>query len=100
MEIITRVNGNGNQYEREIPEVILMAENEINEVALGKIFQNTGMTAKQQYPNIYKCKPTTAKQLTTLLMTYNFKIWYHDNGNTKNTIFLQFNNDKMINHKN
>ena len=93
-EIIARINGNGQPYYRPIPEVHILTKH-INSTALEHIWDNTGLQADTTRINKYIYRPKTAKQLVTLLMTYNFKIWNYDNYDHKNTLFLKFNNDDI-----
>lgn len=93
---ITRLNGNGQPYTVGAPLVKILANN-INDVALQLIKDNTGLKFKKSF-NVYECKVKSHKQLVTLLTTYNFKMWYHNNASNHNTIFLRFNLDDIIEH--
>ena len=87
MERITRINGNGQHYTRGLPKLVILGT--WNDVALGHITENTGLVFVKGTWHNYEAQPTESKQIATLLMTYNFKTRYYDNGSTTNTLMLK-----------
>ena len=88
METITRINGNKQPYTLPVPKVIILTD-EINDVALQHIKENTGL----DFVKIgwgYEAQPTTSAQITALILTYNFKTNYYNNWQHKNTLLLKF----------
>ena len=86
MKSLTLINGNDKKYKRNIPKLNYLGE--FNEVALKHILDNTGLKFVKDWNN-YTVQPTNFKQITALLMTYNFKTQYNDNATIKNTILLK-----------
>jgi len=72
---------------KTLPKLIIL-DQYINDVALKHIEDNTGLCFKKENWN-YETQPTSSKQITALLMTYNFKTRYYDNWNYKNTLMLK-----------
>lgn len=89
METITRINGNGQPYTVDMPKVVILTD-EINDVALKHIEDNTGLHFTNEHTRNYEAQPTTAAQITALILTYNFKTQYYNNWDAKNTLFLKF----------
>jgi hypothetical protein len=91
MEILTLVNGNGNQYELALPKLVILTD-EINDVALKHIEENTGLKFVKDalFSGFYKAQPETALQIAALFLTYNFKSRYYNNWDLKNTLLLKF----------
>lgn len=87
MEQITLINGNHRPYTLDLPKVVLLMDN-INDVALAHIKENTGLEFVKGW-NRYEAQPTESKQIVALMLTYNFKTQYHNNGTVSNTIFLK-----------
>jgi len=85
-EQITRINGNGKPYTVGLPKIVILGY--MNEAGLNHIKENTGLEFTKAW-NTYEAQPTDSKQVLTLIMTYNFKTRYYNNGSTKNTIFLK-----------
>ena len=90
-EKLTRLNGNEQQYTIGLPKLVLVGE--YNPVALDWIFQQTGMNF-QPATNTgligdYQAQPTNAAQIVNLMLTYNFKTRYYNNGTFENTLFLK-----------
>lgn len=88
METITRINGNGNPYTVDLPRIIIQAPH-LNDVGLKRLSDNTAL-AFQKTGLGYEAQPTQHWQLSTLLLTYNFKTKYYNNGSFQNTLFLRF----------
>ena len=90
METITTINGNKHPVTKDMPRIEILIRHTINDVALAHITENTGLTFTPTAWGNYEAQPTESKQIAALLLTYNFKTQYHDNGCTKNTLFLKF----------
>lgn len=90
METLTLINGNGQRYNKELPNLYIMGE--CNDAGLSHILENTGLVFTP-YWNGYQAKPETSQQITKLLLTYNFKTQYNDNATIHNTILLKWCND-------
>jgi hypothetical protein len=90
VDTITRINGNGQPYTLPLPEVVIKSDN-INDVALAHIKENTGLEFTKATWAGYKAQPVKHEQLTTLLLTYDFACKYYNNGSTENTLYLEFN---------
>jgi hypothetical protein len=88
LDSLTLINGNGNPYKVSVPHLTIITD-EINEVALKHIEANTGIKFEKGAWN-YEAQPERFEQIAALLLTYNFKTQYHDNGTTHNTILLKF----------
>lgn len=89
METITRINGNKQPYTTNMPKIVIISD-EINEIALKHIEENTGLKFTNKTTRNYEAQPTTALQIVALILTYNFKTNYWNNWDTKNTLFLKF----------
>lgn len=87
METISLLNGNNQIMNKTLPKLIIL-DQYINDVALDHIVNNTGLCFKKENWN-YEAQPTSSKQITALLMTYNFKTRYYDNWTHKNTLMLK-----------
>lgn len=88
METIRTINGNRQPKIVPVPRLAILTEREWNDVALAHVFDNTGLNLiRTNYG--YEVQPNTSNQIVALLLTYNFKTQYHDNGTTKNTIYLK-----------
>lgn len=87
MDTLTLVNGNHQEYTRQLPHLIFITR-EINDVALAHIAENTGLYFQKTYWG-YEAQPTESKQIAALLMTYNFKTRYYDNADYHNTLMLK-----------
>lgn len=90
METITTINGNKHPITRELPVLEIIARHTINDVALAHIRENTGLEFTKTVWGHYTAQPTECSQIAALLLTYNFKTQYNDNGSIKNTILLKF----------
>lgn len=82
-------NGNGKKYSNSIP-LLYIQENNINEVALNRIYMNTDLKFERKR-NGYICQPQSYEQYVKLLMTYSFETKYYDGSTYTNTIVLKFN---------
>ena len=87
-EKVYRTNGNGQQYIVDLPKIVILTKH-INKVALEHIKQDTRLFFEQDSWGNYTAQPTNSNQIVTLLLTYNYKTQYHNNGSTKNTLFLK-----------
>jgi len=87
METITRINGNRQPYTTDMPKISILAKH-INDVALAHITENTGLVFEKG-PWSYDAQPTTSAQIVALILTYNYKTQYHNNGTNQNTLFLK-----------
>lgn len=94
MEQITTINGNKQPVTKDLPRLEILTRHGINDVALAHITENTGLTFTKTAWDNYETQPTESRQIAALFLTYNFKTQYHNNGNTKNTIFLKFCRDE------
>jgi hypothetical protein len=88
METITRVNGNGKDYTKNLPLLVLIDGDKINDVAMKHILENTGLRFEVKAGRA-EAQPQTAIQIAALLMTYNYKTRYYDNLTYKNTLMLK-----------
>lgn len=86
-ELIT-LNKDGEKINRELPCLLIVSEF-INDSALTKIRENTGLEFKHT-GFCYVAQPTKSSQVIALLMTYNFRFEYYNNIDYKNTLFLHF----------
>ena len=91
MDTITRINGNGQPYTTDLPNLVILTKH-INDAALAHIKENTGLEFTVKGWGNNEAQPTESWQVATLLMTYNFKTRYYNNASTKNTLFLKFDN--------
>jgi hypothetical protein len=90
-EIIGRYNGNNQYYERPLPKIIIIHGSKINDVALAHLKRNTKLDFKKSRWDHLEATPTSAKQIVTLLVTYNWKTRYYDNWDYKNELHLYLN---------
>ena len=90
-EKITRINGNGQEYESSIPAIVIL--DELNDVCLKHIHENTGLMFENK-GSWSSAQPKTSNQVLTLIMTYNFRTQYHNNTTSKNTLYLKWCNDE------
>lgn len=88
MEILKLVNGNKQEYEQTLPTLVIL-EDCINDVALAHIKENTGLVFKKSNWDGYTAIPFESSQIVRLLLTYNYKTQYHNNANSKNTLYLK-----------
>ena len=87
METITRTNGNGKQYTTDLPEIHILTN--MNEVSLAHVIRDTGIHFCKNHWGVLVGQPTQNEQIVTLLLTYNFKTRYYNNGMYHNTLFLK-----------
>ena len=87
METVTLINGNKQPYTLDMPKIIWLTD-EINDVALAHITENTGLVFEKKH-RYYEAQPTESKQVLALLLTYNFKTRYYNNWNAKNSLYLK-----------
>lgn len=87
-EKLTLINGNGKKYKVNLPFLYYLTDN-INDIALNHIEENTGLKFIKVSNGLYTAKPTTSKQIVKLFLTYNFKTQYHDNATNSNVLFLK-----------
>lgn len=86
-ETLKLFNGNDQEMTKELPRLHILAEH-FNDVALAHVLKNTGLEFKPTSGG-WEAQPVTSNQIVRLFLTYNFKTQYHDNGTTKNTIYLK-----------
>jgi hypothetical protein len=91
-EKITLINGNGQPYTLPLPEIHINTDN-INDVALKHIYENTGLSFVRCGWS-YVCQPLEHKQIVALLMTYNLSFRFYNNACHYNTLMVEFNKDK------
>ena len=88
METITRFNGNKQRYETELPRLLIQGF--VNDTALAHIAENTNLQFKETaWKGNYEAQPTSSNQIAALLMTYNYKTRYYNNGSVENTLMLR-----------
>lgn len=89
-ETITRINGNGQPYTTGLPLLVIITGygNEWNQVALKHITENTGLVFERVAWG-YTAQPTESRQIAALLMTYDFKTRYYNNGSNPNQLHLK-----------
>jgi len=87
--MLTLINGNGQPYTKELPKIVILGGEHINDIALAHIKENTGLGFFPCSGGI-EAQPKNAEQIVKLFMTYNFKTKYYDNWDHHNTIFLKF----------
>ena len=88
METITRINGNGQPYTTDLPKITILTKH-INDSALARIKENTGLAFVKNGWGNYDAQPTESNQIAALLMTFNYKSRYYNNASTKNTLMLK-----------
>jgi len=94
MEQITTMNGNKQPITKDLPRLVILTRHTINDIALAHLTENTGLNFVKTAWGNYEAQPTESRQIAALFLTYNFKTQYHNNGTTKNTIFLKFCQDE------
>ena len=87
METLKLTNGNGQQYTRELPRIVIMAR--FNDIARLHIEEDTGLHLKDTGWDCMEAQPETSQQIVKLFLTYNFKTQYHDNATSQNTLYLK-----------
>jgi hypothetical protein len=85
---LTLINGNGKPYTLPLPRLYVLGGH-WNDVALAHVKENTGLTFEKKHFGGMEAQPETCEQIAKLFMTYNFKTQYHNNGDTRNTIYLK-----------
>ena len=88
METITRVNGNGKDYTTDLPLLVIIGGDKINDVAMAHILENTNLRFEKKAGRA-EAQPQTSRQIAALLMTYNWKTRYFNNADYKNTLMLK-----------
>lgn len=88
METFKMFNGNGQEYTRTLPKILIQTK-EINDVALMHITKQTGLTLTKTGVG-YEAQPESFDQYMKLFLTYNFKTRYYNNWNYSNTLVLKF----------
>jgi hypothetical protein len=89
-EILTLINGNGQNYNIGLPKIVILHER-FNDVAMQHIFNETGLRFKGTHN--METQPENSQQIVKLFLTYNFKTQYHNNNTNHNTLFLKICND-------
>ena len=89
MEKLELINGNKQPYTIGLPRLVIVAKN-INDVALAHVFENTGLNFVRRTWGNYEAQPTSSSQIAALLLTWNVKTRYYDNGTFVNTLFMKF----------
>lgn len=92
METATRTNGNGQLYTLDLPKLIIL-DKFINDVAIKCIEKDTNLIIEKLHYG-YTMQPVRHEQIVILLLKYNFKTQYHNNGSNRNTMFLRFCNSE------
>lgn len=87
MQTLTLINGNKQKYAVGLPRLHIIADH-FNAVAIEHVKENTGLSF-QRITGGWEAQPETAEQIVKLFLTYNYKTQYHDNGDTKNTLYLK-----------
>lgn len=87
METLTLTNGNKQKYTVGLPKLHIL-NRYINDTALDHITEDTGLHFKDTGFG-YVAQPEDSQQVVRLFLTYNFKTQYHNNADTKNTIYLK-----------
>lgn len=91
MNQVTLINGNGNKYTLDLPKLCIL--NYINETALKKIENTTGLKFKFYSHlgenGIYEAQPERHEQITQFIMCYNWKYKYYNNASNKNIIYFK-----------
>ncbi len=88
MEKTTLINGNGQPYERSIPEIVILGC--MNEVALDYLQRQTGIEFKEMPHDVYTGQPETWEQFSKVFLSYNW-LTHGINNWDGNKIFLRFN---------
>jgi hypothetical protein len=86
-EQITMFNGNDQVYHRNLPKFVIIGH--LNDSAIAHILKQTGLQFTKDVWGTYSAQPTSSQQLMLLLLTYNYKTQYEDNGTNKHTIFFK-----------
>ena len=92
METLRTYNGNGQLVTKALPKIVIMGYT--NETAIEHIYQNTGLQFVKGVWGHLEAQPTTALQIATLFVTYDFKTQYYDNWDWKNTIVMKHCNNE------
>lgn len=87
METLTMYNGNDQLMVKEMPKIIHLGF--INDGALAHIEKQTGLVFEKNGWDNYEAQPTDSNQIVRLLLTYNFKTRYYNNGTYHNTLMLK-----------
>ncbi|KKL27384.1 hypothetical protein LCGC14_2385710 [marine sediment metagenome] len=87
METVTLINGNKQKYTMNLPKIHIL-DRYINDTALEHIFNETGLLFKDTGFG-YVAQPLNSNQITRLFLTYNYKTQYHNNADSKNTLYLK-----------
>lgn len=85
-EQITLINGNGRPYTLGLPRLFILGK--FNDTALAHLEENTGLKFELKTGGM-EAQPDHGWQVAALLMSYNFKTRYFNNGSPNNTIFLK-----------
>jgi len=88
METLRLTNGNRQEYEINLPKIIIWGQ--INDTALIWLEVQTGLRFSKKPLNRLEAQPIAGKQIAALFMTYNFKTKYYNNGTFKNELHLKF----------
>ena len=85
--MLTLINGNGNQYEIDLPKVQIRGEN--TKESLAYIEERTGLKFIKGAWGFYEAQATDAEQIVKLFMTHNYKTRYYNNWEIQNTIIIK-----------
>lgn len=89
IEVLGRFNGNGQYFELPLPKLIILTEF-INDVVLANVERATGLEFVKTHWLGYEAQPTSCKQIVLLIVEWNFKTRYYNNGSCKNELYLKF----------
>jgi hypothetical protein len=92
IDTVTVYNGNDQPMIKDLPKVVLVLPEErtLDPVILNHIKKNTDLEFKKVSMG-YEAQPGTSDQIVRLFMKENLNTVYHDNWNTRNTLFVAFN---------
>lgn len=89
-ETITRINGNGQEYSRHMPEIVIIKPHESYKAKIipGKSFVIGGISFLVRWDKILVAQPMTRASIDKLLSIYEFAGTYYDNASHQNTLCL------------
>lgn len=90
-ETLIVYGGNGQRITKTPPQICIL--DKMNDVAFEHLQNNMNLAFKDE-GWCYSAQARDFKQITKLLLTYNFKTRYYDNSDFKNTLMVKFAHDQ------
>ena len=88
MEMLTLINGNDQQYTLPLPKLVISGT-EWNDTAIKHVYENTGLLFRSTHRQSMEAQPHSSDQIVRLFLTYNFKTQFHNNLDSRNTLYLK-----------